>query len=235
MRLLLTFQLHQEVLPIETRRLVLSYIKQALKHNNLALFDKLYNGSATMKDMVFSTYYPIKTFKKEEILLKKPMMTLRIGTSDLSYGIQLYNALQAQIKKDYTYKHYGLCLEKIILEKERPIFHEVIRVKMQSPLLVRKNDDEKDVYLLPEDLGFQEQLNKILTNQLEQLCGQQESMQLRIQPIQTKKVVVRHYGQYIDGALGEFLLEGHPSLLNYLYNSGIGSRRSYGYGMFEIL
>lgn len=235
MRMLLEFQLEKNELPIETRRLALSYIKHAIEKNNLELYNNQYDGSAKLKDMVFAMYYPIKSINKNQVILKNNVMSLRIGTSDLAYGIQLYNAFQEQLKEVYKYQTYSVKLNRITLEKESRIFHEVIRIKMLSPLLVRNNSTTRDTYLLPHENEFQSRFNEVVNAQIEKIQGNHSNTDIRITPVKTKKVVIKHYGQYIDGSLGEFIIEGHPTLLNFLYHSGIGSRRSYGFGMFEII
>lgn len=235
MRLILTVQLHQNKLPIENRRLVLSYLKHAMEKGNPNLFHQVYDGGAKIKDMVFSTYFPIDKFEKDVIHLKEAHLTLRIGTSNLSYGIELYNVFQGQLNKEYSYQSYGMTLKKILLEPEKPIFHEAIHIKMQSPLLVRDKEGDKDMYLLPDHPQFEKRFQDQVINQLEQVHGQTKVSSIHLSPIKWKKIVTRHYGQYIDGALGTFILEGQPSLLTQLYHSGVGARRSYGFGMFEIL
>lgn len=39
----------------------------------------------------------------------------------------------------------------------------------------------------------------------------------------------------MEGSIGTFKLFGNKELLNFLYRAGIGSRRSSGFGMFEII
>ena len=36
-------------------------------------------------------------------------------------------------------------------------------------------------------------------------------------------------------SVGIFILEGNPAVLNYLIQAGIGSRKSEGFGMMELL
>ena len=56
-----------------------------------------------------------------------------------------------------------------------------------------------------------------------------------ITPVSPKKTVLRNFGHYMTGNLGIYTLTGHPLLLNLLYQSGIGARRSEGFGLFEIV
>ena len=51
----------------------------------------------------------------------------------------------------------------------------------------------------------------------------------------SKKVVVNCFGRKIDANIGIYKITGNPELLNILYQSGIGSRRSEGHGKWEVL
>ena len=50
-----------------------------------------------------------------------------------------------------------------------------------------------------------------------------------------KKVIVKFYEKKIESTLGSFNIKGDIDLLRYLYQAGVGSKRSSGFGMFEII
>ena len=50
-----------------------------------------------------------------------------------------------------------------------------------------------------------------------------------------RKTVVSFKNILINSSIGEYILEGDSELLNILYKTGIGSRRSEGFGMFEVI
>ena len=52
---------------------------------------------------------------------------------------------------------------------------------------------------------------------------------------ESKTTVVPFKENLISASYGKFCLEGDITLLNNLYKTGIGSRRSEGFGMFEVL
>ena len=56
-----------------------------------------------------------------------------------------------------------------------------------------------------------------------------------IEAVQAKKVIVKFYEKKIETSTGIFRITGDKQLLNYLYQAGIGSKRSSGFGMFKIL
>ena len=46
---------------------------------------------------------------------------------------------------------------------------------------------------------------------------------------------MKFYEKKIETSTGIFRITGDKQLLNYLYQAGIGSKRSSGFGMFKIL
>lgn len=56
-----------------------------------------------------------------------------------------------------------------------------------------------------------------------------------IKPLNAKKTVVYHYKNYIECSLGSFSINADKSVINYLLKSGIGSRKSAGFGFAELL
>ena len=59
--------------------------------------------------------------------------------------------------------------------------------------------------------------------------------QIEITPIKPFKTVVNTFGNKITGNVGIYQLTGDVHILNLLYQLGIGSRRSQGFGMYEIV
>ena len=57
----------------------------------------------------------------------------------------------------------------------------------------------------------------------------------KINPIQSKKIIVKLYEKKIESSIGTFEIEGKTKLLDYLYRAGIGSKKAMGFGLFEII
>ena len=57
----------------------------------------------------------------------------------------------------------------------------------------------------------------------------------KIKPIKAKKIIIKFYEKYIECSTGTFELSGNKELLEYLYKSGMGSKHSAGFGMFQII
>ena len=107
-------------------------------------------------------------------------------------------------------------------------------VKMLSPLCIREHNrgENKDSYYSVASDNFEEYANKIIQEQLINSGFDNKMVKcFSIQPINSKKTVVFHYGNYIECSLGEFVLNGDKAIINYLLQSGIGSRKSAGFGL----
>ena len=238
MRLQFDFRLKNLSISKEIHRINLSLIKYALSTNDQPLFNELYGDkNSNLKPFTGSCYLPIKSYEDECILLKEPRMSLYLSSPEIELGICLYNAFQKLLKKRIKIKDQEVILEEIKMLQEKPMNERSIVIKMLSPILVRR-EDYKDLYLTAQDNFFKLRLEEIITNQITVLKPELSKFltdnPIEIQPIQPRKVVIKNYDQYIDGNLGYYLLSSHPKVLNYLYQSGIGSRRSMGFGMFDV-
>ena len=56
-----------------------------------------------------------------------------------------------------------------------------------------------------------------------------------ITPLKGKKVVTRTWGRLVDGSIGIYKITGNLELLNFLRAAGLGTRRSIGKGMWEVI
>ena len=237
MRMNLDFELESCKFPIESRRVALSFFKSALERDDINLFEKIFSKSESiMNDYVFSLFIPIKRIDEETIFLKNPRMNICFSTDDVSLGISFYNAFNGSLNKPLKKNDLGYKLKKISMLQEESIINPIIKVKFKTPLLVREylGNEKMEVYLGPHDEGFERRLEEIVAAQIKILKPELSlNTSIKIKADCVKKVVIKHYGQTIDGYTGTYYLEANPAVLNYLYNSGIGSRRSQGFGMFD--
>nr|WP_281415013.1 CRISPR-associated endoribonuclease Cas6 [Fusibacter paucivorans] len=190
--------------------------------------------------MTFAMYMPIADIKVEHIELRAPKMSVTLSTPDLSMGIMLHNALLKQEGHTYVYKTYEMTLEPLKILNTPTIFSQRIRAKTLSPILVRmKTEDNRDIYLTNNAPEFVQRLNEIVEARIRilepTLLNAYQSTGIIIETSQLKKVVVKHYGQTIDGNRGIFEIASSPEILNFIYQSGLGSRCNFGFGCFERL
>ena len=129
-----------------------------------------------------------------------------------------------------------LTVEACILEN-RTIFEQKVVVRTVSPVTVLKNTgDGHTVYYSPEDEAFYE---RIIANAKRKWCAlyDEADFWLNIYPADKnfRKLVTLFKGTYINAWFGNFVIEGNPKVIDFLYNVGLGNKTSQGFGMFEIV
>lgn len=228
-------------MPTDYRSGILSFFKASIKDYNQGYYDDLFepNGSF-QKKYCFAPYVPIGNINHQNIALSLPKMSITISTGDPYTGMMLYNAFQKQKGQQHHFYSDYLTLEKITLLPDHQLNTQNILVKTMSPILIRKHNrsDNSDHYFLLSDGDEAIQcLQKNTRYQLETMAPALLPYvdTLKIEPFNLKKVVVHHYGMLKDAMVGTFKLSGHTLLLQHIYDYGIGSHRSAGFGLIDVL
>lgn len=242
MRLKLKFELERNELPIEYRKTVLSFFKHSLNlFAGIEAVDEVYkNGEVAMKPFTFAVGFFGAKFQKNNILLERNCLMLNFSTYDVSSAITFYNAFLKQKSKWFPLADSNkMKLISVKMQNEKLITGDYVKVKFLSPLLVRQHNKEtnKDRYLTYGEEGFDEVLRNIIRVRIKKIVGLDEKLAdgFSIEEIKNKRTVIKHYSSSINATLGTFNLKGNPILLNYLYQGGIGSRSSAGFGFIEII
>ena len=237
MRFKLYFKLEKEEIPIQYRKTIISYFKHSLEEYNQKYYQKYYNGKdPIIKQYAFSAYYKQQKIEKDKIILEDQRLEINITTSDYETGIILYNSFNKQKHKKYSLNNNSMTLENITTANEKEITTEKISVKFQAPLCVRLRENSKDYYYSYENEKFEETLKINIKEQLKITNMPTEIVDtFTIKPIKAKKVLIKFYEKCIECSTGTFELSGNKELLKYLYKSGIGSKHSAGFGMFQII
>ncbi len=244
MRFVLNFEINNtHTIPSDYHSGLLSVIKNALKqfHNQhyVSLFGTTNNVKNIPKKYCFSPHVPIKSINSASILLQRPELSITLATGDPATGITLCNAFRAQLKQPHPFFAGSLVLKNIHLAPERQIINQGMVVKTLSPLLIRHHEKSINVdkYYLLTDATAMDQLRTNLALQVAHLEPSlaSEVAGIQVTPLNARKVVVAHYGLMRDGNAGTYKVTGHPRLLQHIHDYGMGSHRSAGYGLFEIL
>ncbi|MEN8077527.1 CRISPR-associated endoribonuclease Cas6 [Clostridioides difficile] len=242
MRFCLTFQLEKENFPVEYRSLILSYIKNAIsKCNDGKYYDRFFKNTI-QKDYCFSVILPKAKFDKDKIELENKEIKILFSTGDTQKtGLILFNAFIAQKNKPYPLPNNNfMVLKSIKSQKQELILNSraIFKTTLGSGICVRDHDKEsnKDKYYIFSDNNFREKLKNIISNQVIQAgFTEEEANEIKVNPIQCKKVVAKHYRRYIDITTGIFEIQGNNEVLQHFYNEGIGSRKSAGFGMVDLV
>jgi len=237
-RLKLYFELENENFPIQYRKSILSFIKKSLSEYSEGYYKKLYDGNKpTIKPYTFSVFFQKPEIQEEQIILHSKSFELNMAIQDYEIAVVLYNSFNHQKQKQFSLKSNSWKLTNIAMLPEKIINTESINIKFQSPLVARNRQEQKDFYYSytnPEK--FLETLKINIKEEVKITNIPPEIVEtFEITPIQPKKVIIKFYEKKIETSTGIFNIKGDKILLEYLYKAGIGSKRSAGFGMFQII
>lgn len=237
MRYKLFFELENKDISIQYRKSILSFFKKSLSEYDNETYEKLYHAKdPIMKPYTFSVFFKDSEFKENRIIVNSKQMELNISIADYEIAVILYNAFNHQRNKIFHLEHNSMTLKNIVLIQEKQINTEEITIKFMSPLIVRQRENEKDYYFSVEGEKFLETLKINIKEQLKLTNYSMDIVDsIKLEKINGRKTVVKFYEKQMEGSIGTFKLFGNKELLNFLYRAGIGSRRSSGFGMFEII
>ncbi|APT75249.1 hypothetical protein XO10_01715 [Marinitoga sp. 1135] len=234
MRLKLVFNLKENAFPKDYRRVFMSFIKKSLQSYDEMLYTKYYkNQDPILKDYTFSVYFGKCKFL-DFIELENTNLSLFFSTPSYTTGAYFYNAFMNMKFEAFPIKGNSLKLTKIIKIPEKVIHKNEVIVKTLSPILIREHTKETDkFYYFDEDKAI-DILKENIKYQYTKLFDYKIS-DFTIKPLDIKKTTVLNYNKKIKSNLGIFKISGDTKLLGFLYKSGIGSKRSSGFGMVEII
>ena len=237
MRIKLNFDLENEFLSIQYRKSVMSFIKLSLSEYDEQYYRKFYHDKDTIiKPYTFSVFFRNPKFNEDTIFIKDKSMTLNISIADYETAIILYNAFNHQKNKRFPLDKNSWTLKNITTTFDKKIDSEEIVIKFMSPLVVRSHLDKKDYYYSYNNEEFKDMLKINIKQQLKITNLSEELVDnFDIVPVKAKKVIVKFYEKKIETSTGIFKISGNEQLLKYLYDAGIGSKRSSGFGMFQIV
>jgi CRISPR-associated endoribonuclease Cas6 len=242
MRFYLTLELEIPTFPLDYRKVVISFIKNAISKCNDGKYYDRYFKDTIQKDYCFSVVLPRPKFGKDKILLDRNEIQILFSTDDKSKtGLILFSSFLAQKNKKFNIPdNNSITLKKITKQKEQSIINSkvIFKTSKGSGLCIRNHDKQtnRDNHYVFSDDRFEENLKIVLANQaIEAGFSEYQAENIRFKPIQCKKVVAKHYDIYIDMTVGLFQMECDSELLQYFYNTGIGSRKSAGFSMIDLV
>lgn len=134
---------------------------------------------------------------------------------------------------DITYHNIEIDVEEIKIDNSS------ILVRMCSPICIYETDDQKHTcYLTPGESRFYDLIEDNFRRKYTASFGEPPSGDFHIELEKYKerdKYFTKYKDFYIEAWKGYYRLNGTPEYLTFLYNTGIGSKNSQGFGMYEIV
>lgn len=242
MRFKLDFSIEKSEINLDYRKYVLSFIKNALsKSVNGDLMNRYYTDTNT-KDFTWTMIVRKPQFTKEKLLFAENKFSIVFSADDKAQtGMYLMLAFlnQKNIKYPAGDDNY-IILKNIAQLSQKEIRGTTARfVSMPgSSILVREHDREtnKDCYYTCEDADYIEKLEWSLKTQAEMAGFSQKTVEdIKVISVIGKKIVVKHYGVYVDAVIADMKISGSNAVLQHFYLNGVCSRRSSGFGMIDLV
>lgn len=239
MRFCVELLLNNEKFPKDKNRIIISLLKHCYEEYDKDYYDSLYESNKNeIKSFTFSLYMGNCKFEREEIIIPEKKIILNFSTSSIEDSIYFYNSILQAKNKPYEIKGVSLTVNKINIIKEKIIAENFLDLRVLSPIVVRDHSGQNDetwYYSLNEEKG-KEIFNSNLKQQLLDEFGTARELdinEIEIQVVSNKEVKIKHYGIEVLSNIARLNIKAKPYILDYLYKSGIGSRRSQGFGMID--
>ncbi|MEM2943687.1 MAG: CRISPR-associated endoribonuclease Cas6 [Methanomassiliicoccales archaeon] len=243
MRLTLEFAFDRQLrLPIQY-----NYQIQSLLYNNISpelaefLHDHGFHaGKRRFKLFTFSRLQGKFFFEAGNgTMIFRPPVYITISSPVERFVSELANSLLQ--KEDLL-----LCKNRIHVKSIRvhpePELTRDIKIKMISPLtvystLMTADGRKKTYYYSPYEDEFAEMVDENLRKKYFALYRKSpRAKKLEITPISKPHLKILNYrGTVIKAWLGLFHLSGNLKILKLAYDTGVGSKNSQGFGMFEVV
>lgn len=171
------------------------------------------------KRITFYSYVSFEVRSPEPLLIR--LLADSIWNEGITFGEKTFTDIQMELY-DYTVEESELI------------------IRMKSPLTVYSTDLEtnRSYYYNPEEPEFYELVNDNFYRKYQAYYGVLPSSAVKMEKVEnssTRKIVTRYKGSYINAWYGTFQLKGKRKYLDFLYQTGVGSKNSQGFGMFEIM
>lgn len=117
---------------------------------------------------------------------------------------------------------------------------KTIQVKMVTPITVYSTNLEtkKTVYYSPQDEQFFEMIKNNFYRKYQAYYAIEPSTSISVKCIDDglpKKEVTKYKGIYITSWYGTYEISGERKFLDFLYQTGLGSKNAQGFGMFDLI
>lgn len=239
MQIIVTFQKERLPLPISTCAVVQGLLYRAMAEDpRYSLQVHEAGRSAEGRQFKLFSFSELKgTYQIEGrtiIFLSEARLTVRSADP---YLIQLLFAY-FNSNKVVTLGNQEVQVGSVLLGDPH-IYDSEICVYTLSPITVYHTEENgHTTYFSPRDPEFYSGIIRNARRKWISWHGTEEGFSLEIAPapgMHEKKCATRFKETFITAWHGRFLLQASPQVLDFFYQTGLGSKNSQGFGMFELL
>ena len=240
MRFDVNITLSDKEIPKDKNRMFLSFIKHNLSKNNKRCFEKLYGkGITDRKSFALASYLPGAIFNENTITIPNKKIKLTISVVDMELGVEIFKSMMGSVNNTYKYKDGELTTKSVKLLREKRIENSTEIFKTLSPIVIRDHvrEDNKDWFYDLNDSKGQELFVRNLKFQLEEEMPESKYFldELEVEVLKNKKTVSKNYGINVQCNLCVIKINGKSEILEHIYKSGVGSFKSQGFGLLDII
>lgn len=239
MRLSVTYKVSR--IPVAYRFVVLSFIKEALNQADSGYYHMLYvENEGKMKPFCTAVYLKDFTYQQDEIHLTS--LTINIAAADMTFMLHLFNGLQRLTS--YTTPYGVWERTHIQMLQETEIHSDHVHFSTLSPILI---EDKQGNPVHPDQVEYATEFGYYAALRIRELTGREPYRPILFQPLTMKRVVIKETNStfrrsnteskqlHFTAYRGQFILQGHPADLQFLYQSGVGKRASQSFGMLQYV
>ena len=199
-------------------------------------YEICFNGRG-YKPFVYSDLLGKCAFLEDSIVFEK----------EVYFAVRSLDPYIISILRDGFQKHckIGRCTYKNIeTEVSNPcIEQEEILIKMTSPICLRSTlPEEGEVFYSPDQDEFYFQMNQNFIRRYQACCGPDPEAGVQMEAYEVSEsdkcetyYIKKDKKTYIESWYGVYKLRGQRKYLDFLFQTGLGSKTAQGFGMFEIL
>lgn len=238
MRFELEWKLDGTEITTEYRRVLAGMLQNALWEVEDRALDEMRTVPGAYRPYTFSVWLPNPRFSVQTVALAQPQIKLLFSMAEMTDPVRVHRALQQFCGQMLQLGQTHATLQAVRHLPSPAPYSSEMTIRLRSPLLLRVQESGRERYVC----GGQERFWDALYNNVRAQAAQAGFAAQAVQgfsaqesPAGTlKRVQVLHHRKRLTGTLGECRLCGDPALLAHLYLAGMGSRRTSGFGLFDV-
>lgn len=189
----------------------------------------------------FAVYFGKNKPIKEGFIHEVERISFRFSRGDPLILMDFYNGIIRLMKERYTHEigEVKFLVDSIKQEKEKELtgYFKTLSPVVVSRLGCEKAENPKERYTIPWEEDFLPSLLSCVVLRFKEIKGYEPKLKsVSFKPIQVKEQMIKHYGGYLRGFVGDFYLWfDNQEVLKFVYQYGLGLRTGQGFGYLEVM